>query len=436
MIYPTRRAIALMALGAPVALLVGLIAPGYWVAAGGWVALILGLSLADALLGPGRNAADISLDAPSALGMAGEGRLTVRVAFAAAAPKYAALALETNERLGLDPDAFVVRPIGGEATASARITTLRRGEGEIHGLWLRWPGPLGLVWKQALTRPRRRIAVVPNVQAVKDEAVRLFARDAAFGLKAQLETGDGSDFHSLREIVGGMDTRTIDWKQSARHGKLLGKEFRTERNHPIVFAIDTGRQMCEPLLGLPRVDRALNAALLLAYVSLKLGDRAGVFGFDARPRLFTGILAGAQAFDRLRRMSASLDYSTEETNYTLALTELGAALERRSLVVVFTDFVDSTTAELMVENVSRLTRRHLVLFVVFRDEELEAITRREPVAADDVSRAVTARLLLRSRDVVIERLRRLNVHIIDAPAGAIGAGLISAYLDLKRRDLM
>jgi uncharacterized protein (DUF58 family) len=233
-----------------------------------------------------------------------------------------------------------------------------------------------------------------------------------------------------------MDTRTIDWKQSARHAKLLAKEFRTERNHPVVFAIDCGRLMCEPLLGVPRIDRALNAALLLAYVSLKLGDRAGVFAFDARPRLYTGTLSGAGAFSHLQRMAAGIDYSTEEANYTLGLTQLGAALERRSLVVVFTDFADTTSAELMLENVARLLRKHLVLFVVMRDEELESIARSEPKTADDVSRAVTADALLKGREVVASRLRRLGAHIVDAPADRIGPSLISAYLDLKRRDLI
>ncbi|MDB5621291.1 DUF58 domain-containing protein, partial [Tardiphaga sp.] len=348
----------------------------------------------------------------------------------------AEIAIQTNERLTVSPDRAPVRFVDGASVSDLTLTPLRRGEGEIETLWLRWRGPLGLVWKQVRDAPGRKIAVIPNIQAVKDEAIRLFSREALFGLKEQLESGDGSEFHALRELVGGMDPRTIDWKQSARHTKLLSKEFRTERNHPIVFAIDCGRLMCDPLLGVPRIDRALNAALLLAYVSLKLGDRAGIFGFDAKPRVFSGVLSGAGAFPMLQRVAAGLDYSTEETNFTLGLTQLSAALERRSLVVIFTDFADTTSAELMLENVARLLRKHLVLFVVLRDEELESIARREPVEADDISRAVTAQALLRERDVVTSRLRRLGAHIIDAPADRLGPNLLSAYLDLKRRELM
>ena len=434
MIYPTRRAIWLAAAGAPPALLAGLIAPGYWAIAGGWIALVLGAILVDALIGPGRASASLTLETPRTLGMGGQGEASIAALFTGPAPPSARLVLETNDRLAAHPHQLSLTP--ASASARFRLAPLRRGQGEITSLWLRWTGPLGLVWKQIRSPTHRAIAVVPNIEAVKSEAARLFSRQAMSGLKTQLDTGDGADFHALKELIGSMDMRTVDWKQSARHNKLLGKEFRAERNHPIVFAIDCGRQMCEPLGGSPRVDLALNAALLTAFVSLKLGDRAGIFGFDSKPRLFTGVLSGALAFERLRRLSAGLDYCAEETNYTLGLTQLGAALQRRSLVVVFTDFTDSTTAELMIENVTRLVRRHLVLFVVFADEELEAIARRPPRSPEDVTRAVTAAALLRGRQVVIERLRRLGVHILDTRAALVGPALISAYVDLKKRELL
>jgi uncharacterized protein (DUF58 family) len=432
MIYPTRRAIILAAAGAPPAVLAGLVAPGWWAAAGGWVALVLGLVLVDALIGPTRDEASLELEAPVQLGIAGVGEARIAARFEGARPRRLGLAIETNDRLAASPERFYLQHGEGSVT----LTPVRRGAGEITSLWLRWPGPLGLVWKQKRERVARPVAVVPNIEAVKAEAVRLFSRQALSGVKVQLDLGDGADFHALKELVGPMDTRAIDWKQSARHLKLLGKEFRAEANHPIVFAIDGGRQMTEPLAGSPRVDLALNAALLTAFVCLKLGDRAAIFGFDSRPRLYTGLVSGAAAFERLRRASASIDYSPEETNYTLGLTELSARLQRRSLVVAFTEFTDQTTAELMIENVGRLVRRHLVLIVVFRDEELEALVAREPVTAEDVTRAVTAQMLLKNREVVIERLRRLGVQIVDAPAARMGPALLDAYLALKRKELL
>jgi uncharacterized protein (DUF58 family) len=436
MIYPTSRAVVLMAAGAPVALVIGLIQPSFWVAGAAWALLVFALCLADAALGSPRDRTTLELVAPGAMGTAQPAPMSLKLSFERRPPAKAEAAAQVNARLTLTPDRATAWVTGGEAETSFELSPVRRGEGEIERIWARWSGPFGLVWKQIAEAPKKVIPITPNINAVKDEAIRLFARDAMFGIKAQLENGEGSEFHALRELASGMDRRTIDWKQSARHGKLLAKEFRTERNHPVIFAIDTGRLMCEPLMGVPRIDRAINASLLMAFVSLKMGDRVGMYGFDVQPRIFSGAVSGAHAFPLIQRLAARLDYSLEETNYTLALTQLGAALERRSLIVIFTDFADQTSAQLMLENVSRLIQRHLVLFVIFRDEELEAIERREPADPEAVSRAVTAEALLRERDVVIARLTRMGAHIVDAPVAAVGPALLSAYIDLKRRDLL
>ena len=106
------------------------------------------------------------------------------------------------------------------------------------------------------------------------------------------------------------------------------------------------------------------------------------------------------------------------------------------MVVVFTDFADATSAELMIENVARLMRTHVVLFVVFRDAELEELVACEPRSPEDVTRAVIAERLLRQRDAVATRLKRLGAQIVDAPAGGLPAALLNSYLDVKRRGLV
>jgi uncharacterized protein (DUF58 family) len=233
-----------------------------------------------------------------------------------------------------------------------------------------------------------------------------------------------------------MDRRAIDWKQSARHRQLLAKEFRTERNHNIVFAFDTGRLMCEPLNGVPKIDRAINAALLLAYLSLRSGDKTALFGFDAQPTVTSNVLSGVSAFPHLQQLAAQLDYSVNDANYTLALTSLAARLERRSLVVLFTDFVDTISAELMLENVRRLLDRHLVIFACFEDEQLAEMIEAEPVTADLVSRAVVADGLLKERELVLRKLERLGVQVIETRPERFSADLVSRYLDIKRREML
>jgi uncharacterized protein (DUF58 family) len=392
--------------------------------------------LADALLAAPPRRLELALAAPRVLGVGRPETARLTAAFGKGGPREVELAVGVNARLAATPDRQIVRTFEGRAEADVRLEPKRRGEGRIEGVWARWRGPLGLVWLQRQQADGPPVTITPDVASVKEQALRLFARDAPLGAKPLLDRGEGTDFHALKEFQTGMDLGDIDWKQSARHGKLIGREYRTERNHHVLLALDTGRLMSAPAAGLPRIDRAINAALLLAFVSLRMGDRVGLFAFDARPRLASGLASGPAAFPLLQRLCAQIDYSTEETNFTLGLTALAGRLDRRAVVVVFTDFADATSAELMVENVARLMRTHLVLFVVFRDEELESLVGREPQAPEDVARAVIAERLLRQREAVAARLRRLGAQIVDAPADGLATALLNSYIDVKRRGLI
>lgn len=427
-----------MGAGAPVALLAGVLTPAGWLAGPIWIVAVLAMMVIDALQAGSRTG--LSLDAPepvrAAVGRPGVAGFVVRFANKGPGPHTVEASASADVRLGLTTTSRQAKVEDRSALLTFPFTPERRGAAEFENLWVRWRGPFGLAWKQKIFSLDLPAPVLTDLQSVREQAVRLFARDALFGAKTQIEMGEGSEFQSLRDYQAGMDRRAIDWKQSARHAALLAKEFRTERNHNVIMALDCGRSACEPVNGIPRIDRAINAALLLSYACLRSGDRAGLFAFDSAPRVTTGALGGLNAFRSLQALAGRIDYSTNETNYTLALSTLSGQLQRRSLVVVFTDFTDSTAAELMIESLGRLLRRHLVLFVVMRDEELETLAAAEPSEPEDVSRAVVAGSLLREREVVVSRLRRMGAHIVDTPADRIGPEVVNAYLDLKRRDLL
>ncbi len=434
MIYPTGRAIFLAALGVPLALLAALFAPQLWLVGAAWIFFAGGLFLLDALIAADPTRLDVKSTLPGLIGVGKPEEARFTLSFAGLAPSQVEFSLDANARLDVRPLRQVCNVASRETEAQFSLVPLRRGTARLEQLWMRWKGPLGLSFKQRADTLSRDIPVIPNIQAVKDQAVRLFQRDRSYyGLRAQLHVGDGAEFHALRAFMPGMERRTIDWKQSARHGSLLAREFQAEENLHLVFALDTGRLMCEPLAGQPRVDRALQAMLLLSYVGLKSGDRVGFFAFDEKVRVASGTVTGPQGFPQLHRLAAQIDYSTAETNFTLGLTQLAGELEHRSIVIVFTEFADTTSAELMLENISRLLARHLVFFVSFRDEELETLIAAEPKEPEDVSRAVVADAVMHERDIVIARLKRMGVRIVDAPVADIATRLLETYLVVKNR---
>jgi uncharacterized protein (DUF58 family) len=437
MIAPTLRAIFLMLLGLPIALAIAVMAPTLWTLSAGWIAGVLGLIIADLGLAARRGAMQVHVDAPALLYTNDSDPVALELyASKGPLPREVSALLEVNDFIAPPREVLVRGWAERRHRFEVQLNPLRRGNGQLLRLWLNWAGPMGLVRVKRTETLDIEVPITPNTRWVQEEAVRLYTRDADFGTKMQIDRGDGSEFDALREYATGMDPRSIDWKQSARHRHLLAKEFRTERNHNIVFAFDTGRLMCEPMRGVPKLDRAINAALLLAYVSLKSGDKTALFGFDARPTVTSNVLSGTGAFVHMQRLASRLDYSTEEANYTLALTSLSTKLQRRSLIILFTDFVDTISAELMIENVRRLTKRHVVLFACFEDEQLADMIEAEPRTADDVSRAVIADSLLTDRELVMRKLERLGVHVVETRPERFGADLISRYLDIKRRELL
>ena len=153
-----------------------------------------------------------------------------------------------------------------------------RGTTEVHRIWLRWHGPRKLMVKQWVHPVSASLPVVPNIRAVRQSAIQLLRARCAVWIQAPESAGRGTEFEALREYVPGLNHRSIDWKHSARHRKLVCREYRAERNHQIILAFDTGHLMGEPLNGIPKLDHAINAGLLLSYVSLRNGDRVGVSG--------------------------------------------------------------------------------------------------------------------------------------------------------------
>jgi uncharacterized protein (DUF58 family) len=432
--YPTRAAVLAAVAGVPVALVVGVVVPQAWYAGLAWPAAVLLLAAWDAVTEGSSASATLTAPATACVGETVELVLDVSVA---SKPRIVEVALAAHPLLSAEDDGRSRMALaGGRGAALLPVTAIRRGTAEVDRVWLRWRGGLGLVWKQRTIEAGVSFPILPDIRPVQNRGAEIFRRHALQGLMAQIDRGDGTDFESLVEFRSGMDRRAIDWKQSARHRKLHAKEFRTERNEQVVFLVDCGRQMSDPVAGLPRVDRAVSAMLLAAWVALKLGDRVALHAFDSRPRIASGFVSGAGAFAELQRLAARIDYGGDESNYTFALTTLATRLTRRSMIVLFTEFTDLTSADFLVRAVSRLVETHLLMVVVLRDEELEAIVDRPPVEADDVTRAVTAAALLRDRWVVLTRLKHLGVHVVEAEHDRVGDRLVAAYVDLKRRNLL
>jgi uncharacterized protein (DUF58 family) len=437
MIRPTGRTVLIFGGGIPLALFVVIYDPGLWLLSFNYGILVVLAAGTDVLLAFPPRLLDIKVAVPDKVYIGERGAITATIA-ATRWRRPTRFELIAEQRGEVEPAEIVAGELapGAEAKIALPVDPRRRGRVDIDRIWLRWRGPLGLVEFTRRVAVGRTIDVLPNVRGVHSAALQFFAQEAIYGIKTQQQTGEGAEFDALREYAPGLDSRFIDWKHSARHRKLLCKEFRTERNHQVIMAFDTGYLMLEPVDTITRLDHAINAGLMLAWVSLRGGDLVGTYGFDAAVRQYLRPIRGASSFARIQRATAELDYHHQETNFTLGLAELNVRLKRRALVILFTDFVDTITAELLIESMQRIANRHVVMFVTQRGSVLQRAVDAAPNRFAEVAQAVIAHDFLRERSVVFQRLERLGVHCLDVPSRGLSTALINRYLMIKQRGLI
>ena len=324
----------------------------------------------------------------------------------------------------------------GKGSITLPVLAKRRGRWVIDRLWLYWKSRFGLIEFVPVRKINLSVAIVPNIRPITSGQIDFDMRTAIFGEKQTSQRGEGSEFHQLNDYVQGMDPRSIDWKHSARQNRLVAKEMRAERNHQIILAMDNGHLMREEINGLARIDHKINAALALAWAGVQGGDQVGLFAFDARPRQYTPAQPGRTAFARLRSEMAELQYMSIETNYTLALATLHERLNRRSLIVVFSDFVDPLSAELLLEHLTVLNRHHVLVFVSLSDPILQNFVNDTVETMEGVARSVSASNLLAERRLVFEKMSSMGIDVIETTPGEMTPQLLNTYLAIKAKELI
>lgn len=318
------------------------------------------------------------------------------------------------------------------ASASYDFRPLTRGVHELGDVHVRALGPLGLAWRQRTVPRRDDVGVIPGLAEMRRlRLLGLRERLRRAGLRNVLQRGEGTSFESLREYAKGDDPRHVDWKASARRGSLIVRQYEAERSQSVVIALDAGRMMTERLGDRERLDHAMSAALLLADVAGAHGDRVGFFAFADEVLSF--LPPRRLAVDRLADAMARVEPRVVEPNYPLAFNLLRSKVRHRSLIVVFTDVIDSGASSAMIAQLTRSAQRHLVLAVTLRNPALEAWADGPADDEDAVYRRAAAEEMLETRALALARMRRSGVLVADTTPDRAVTDVINRYLEVKYR---
>ena len=314
------------------------------------------------------------------------------------------------------------------------VTPVARGDVTLGPAVVRVIGPWGLGWRQTTVDLQRPVRVDPNLAAIDVyEALARRGQLAELGLRTMRLRTEGSEFERVRDAFPDDPLRAINWRATARTGRMMATELIPERAQPLLICLDHGRLMGIGAGELTKLDHAINAALLLVHVALRSGDRAGMLAFSDTVTHTLPPRAGTAQLRRFLDATRPIQPGETEADYDDALAFFSRWQTRRSLVVVFTDVLDPDQGKALIRQCVRLRRRHLPLVVTVRDPALDDAANAVPRSGDDAYARAVAGGLIADRDDTLRLLRSSGVETIDADARTLSPRLVNRYLDLKRR---
>ncbi|MFD5497730.1 DUF58 domain-containing protein [Streptomyces sp. NPDC127091] len=321
-------------------------------------------------------------------------------------------------------------PAGERRRITTRLRPTRRGDRQADRVTIRSYGPLGLFARQGTHQVPWTVRVLPPFTSRKHLPSKLARLRELDGRTSVLTRGEGTEFDSLREYVPGDDTRSIDWRATARQSAVAVRTWRPERDRHILLVLDTGRTSAGRVGDIPRLDASMDAALLLAALASRAGDRVDLLAHDRRLRALVQGRSAGDVLPSLVNAMATLEPELVETDArSLTATALRTA-PRRSLIVLFTTLDTAPIEEGLLPVLAQLTQRHTVLLASVADPHLAQMSKARG-NADAVYEAAAAAQAQTERDRTAEQLRRHGVTVVDATPDGLAPALADAYLALK-----
>jgi uncharacterized protein (DUF58 family) len=331
----------------------------------------------------------------------------------------------------------VAVPAGGYAEARLGFLPRERGRVRLDAVYLWVENVPGLLRRRYVVAEPLDLRVFADLSAIEGRGV--LARSATAlqaGLRKLRRRGIGSEFESLRDYLPGDGFCAIDWKASARRGRLMVEQTEVERNQQVLVLIDAGRLMLARLGAQRKFDYALTAGLSIARIAQAAGDSVGFMAFGAKPLLTLAPRRGLAQLSALTQATLDLQPLREEPDYETILTGVKQRYTKRSLIVLFSDMFDPAASGALLAGLATLLPRHLVMCVLMNDEAIAKALDVPPRDVRDAYRTSVAMLLADERAAACATLRAKGVIVVDVPAAQLSVAVLDAYLEVKTRGLL
>ncbi|MEO2064176.1 MAG: DUF58 domain-containing protein [Christiangramia sp.] len=296
---------------------------------------------------------------------------------------------------------------------------------------------LKMVKRRYVFNKDQEVKVYPSfIQMKKLDFLASDRKVPQYGLKKIRRIGHTMEFEQIKEYVRGDDVRTINWKASAKHSRLMVNQFQDEKAQPVYSIIDGGRLMKMPFEGLSLLDYAINSSLAFSNVALKKKDRVGFMAFSKNLDLFLKANSRYSQLNQIMELLYNLKTDFLDSDFGFLYSRIRKRVPNRSLLMLYTNFEHVSSLKRQLPYLKAIAKKHLLVVIFFENTEVLKLTEEPANNLTESAHQVMAEQFVQDKKLMLSELQKHGIQAVLTKPKDLSTSSINKYLEIKARGLL
>lgn len=324
-----------------------------------------------------------------------------------------------------------------KSTFTYEVRPVARGEYVFGNLNCYVSSKIGLVRRRFTFNKEQMVKVYPSfIQMKKYDFLSIDNRLSHSGLRKIRKIGHTMEFEQVKEYVIGDDVRTVNWKATGKHARLMVNQYQDEKMQPVYSIIDTSRVMKMPFNGLSLLDYAINSSLAFSNIALKKNDKVGLIDFSNKPGNFLPAQAKKTYLNSILEALYNIDTKFLDADYGVLQALAKRRINQRSLLMLYTNFEHISALHRQLPYLQSISKKHVLVVIFFENTELRDLSTSEAKTIPEIVDQTIAQQFELDKKLMVRELQQRGIQTILTAPQDLTVNTINKYLEIKARGML
>ncbi len=328
-------------------------------------------------------------------------------------------------------------PGNQKRTLTYEVRPVERGEYIFGKLNCYVSSQIGLIRKRYTFNKAQMVKVYPSfVQMKKFDFLSIDNRLSHIGLRKIRRIGHTMEFEQIKEYVIGDDVRTVNWKATGKHARLMVNQYQDERMQPVYSIIDTSRVMKMPFQGLSLLDYAINSTLAFSNIALKKNDKVGLLDFSEKAGNFLPAEAKKTYLNSILETLYNIETKFKDADYGILQSMVKRRIPHRSLLMLYTNFEHISALHRQLPYLRAIAKKHILVVIFFENTELKTLITHDAQTIPEIVEQTIASQFDLDKRLMVRELQQRGIQTILSSPQELTTNTINKYLEIKARGML